>query len=74
MERRYENGNLVRVCVRRSRGKNTMPAQDKAKKEALRKELEKMSVHFVQDDYTRFLKQEYPVKINERNYEKFIAK
>jgi len=55
-------------------GKNTMPAQDKAKKEALRKELEKMSVHFVQDDYTRFLKQEYPVKINERNYEKFIAK
>jgi len=55
-------------------GKNTMPAQDKAKKQSLRKELEKMSTRFVQDDYTRFLKQEYPVKINERNYEKFIAK
>ena len=55
-------------------GKNTMPAQDKAKKQSLRKELEKMSTRFVQDDYTRFLKHEYPVKINKRNYEKFIAK
>ena len=55
-------------------GKNTMPKADKTKKESLRKELEQMSVRFVQDDYTRFLKQEYPVKINERNYDKFIAK
>lgn len=55
-------------------GKDTMPASDKTKKESLRKELEKMSGRFVQDDYTRFLKYEYPVKINERNYEKFIAK
>ena len=55
-------------------GKTVMPAPDKAKKDSLRKELEKMSTHLVQDDYTRFLKQEYPVKINERNYEKFIAK
>ena len=55
-------------------GKTVMPAPDKAKKESLRKELEKMSTRFVQDDYTRFLKQEYPVKVNERNYEKFIAK
>lgn len=55
-------------------GKDTMPASDKAKKESLRKELEKMSTRFVQDDYTRFLKHEYPVKINKRNYEKFIAK
>lgn len=55
-------------------GKDTMPASDKTKKASLRKELEKMSTRFVQDDYTRFLKREYPVKINERNYEKFIAK
>ncbi len=55
-------------------GKNTMPASDKAKKESIRKELEKMSAHFVADDYTQFLKTEYPVKVNERNYEKFIAK
>lgn len=55
-------------------GKDTMPVSDKTKKESLRKELGKMSTRFVQDDYTRFLKHEYPVKINERNYEKFIAK
>ena len=55
-------------------GKTVMPKSDKAKKESLRKELEKMSTRFVQDDYTRFLKQEYPIKINERNYDKFIAK
>ena len=55
-------------------GKNTMPAPDKAKKESIRKELEKMSTRFVMDDYTRFLKSEYPIKINERNYDKFIAK
>ena len=55
-------------------GKNTMPASDKAKKESIRKELEKMSAHFVADDYTQFLKTEYPVKVNERNYDKFIAK
>ncbi|MBR3148129.1 MAG: SurA N-terminal domain-containing protein [Alphaproteobacteria bacterium] len=55
-------------------GKNTLPAPDKNKKDSLRKEMEKMSEHFVQDDYTRFLKQEYPVKVNERNYEKFVTK
>ncbi len=55
-------------------GKNTMPAPDKSRKESIRKELEKMTTNFVTDDYTRFLKQEYPVKVNERNYEKFIAK
>ncbi len=55
-------------------GKDTMPASDKTKKESLRKELEKMSTRFVQDDYIRFLKHEYPVKINKRNYEKFITK
>ncbi len=55
-------------------GKTVMPKSDKAKKESLRKELEKMSTRFVMDDYTRFLKSEYPIKINERNYDKFIAK
>ena len=55
-------------------GKNTMPKEDKAKKESLRKELEKMSVRFVTDDYTQFLKQEYPVKVNEKTFNRFIAK
>ena len=55
-------------------GKNVMPKDDKAKKESLRKELQKMSVHFVTDDYTQFLKHEYPVKINENTFNRFIAK
>ena len=55
-------------------GKTVMPKSDKAKKESLRKELEKMSVRFVTDDYTQFLKQEYPVKVHEKTFNRFIAK
>ena len=55
-------------------GNTTMPKSDKAKKDALRKELEKMSVRFVTDDYTEFLKQEYPVKVHEKTFNRFIAK
>lgn len=55
-------------------GKTVMPTADKAKKEALRKELEKMSTRFVVDDYTQFLKSEYPVRVNEKNFNKVIAK
>jgi len=55
-------------------GKTTMPKEDKAKKESLRKELEKMSVRFVTDDYTQFLKREYPVKVHEKTFNRFIAK
>lgn len=55
-------------------GKTTMPKSDKTKKASLRKELEKMSVRFVTDDYTQFLKQEYPVKVHEKTFNRFIAK
>ena len=55
-------------------GENIMPKADKSKKENLRKELEKMSVGFVQDDYTQFLKHVYPVKVNEKTFNRFIAK
>lgn len=55
-------------------GKTTMPKDDKTKKESLRKELEKMSVRFVTDDYTQFLKHVYPVKVNEKTFNRFIAK
>lgn len=55
-------------------GKTTMPKEDKAKKESLRKELEKMSVRFVTDDYTQFLKHTYPVKLHEKTFNRFIAK
>ena len=51
-----------------------MPKEDKAKKESLRKELEKMSVRFVTDDYTQFLKHTYPVKVHEKTFNRFIAK
>jgi hypothetical protein len=40
----------------------------------LRKELEKMSVRFVTDDYTQFLKHNYPVKVHEKTFNRFIAK
>ncbi|MBR0212686.1 MAG: SurA N-terminal domain-containing protein [Alphaproteobacteria bacterium] len=55
-------------------GDTVMPKEDKAKKDALRKELENMSVRFVTDDYTQFLKAEYPVKVNEKTFNRFIAK
>lgn len=53
---------------------NILPKSDATKKEALRKELEKMYVRFVQDDYTRFLKQTYPVKINEEAFDKTMVR
>ena len=55
-------------------GKTVMPKSDAAKKASLRKELEKMSMRFIQDDYSQFLKQEYPVKVNEKVFNRFIAK
>ncbi len=55
-------------------GKNTMPAADKNKKESLRKELETLSKRFVVDDYTQFLKREYPVRVNQKTFDRFIAK
>ena len=55
-------------------GKTVMPKSDTKKEEALRKELEKMSIRFIQDDYGQFLKKEYPVKVNEKVFNRFIAK
>ena len=55
-------------------GKNVTPKSDKKKKAQLREELEKMSVRFVMDDYTEFLKRQYPIKINEKTFNRFIAK
>jgi len=55
-------------------GDTVMPKSDAAKKESLRKELEKMSLRFVADDYTQFLQYKYPVKVNEKTFNRFIAK
>ena len=66
-----EDGNAFYVV---NIGKTVMPKSDANKKAALRKELEKMTVRFVQDDYSRFLKKEYPVKVNEKVFNRFVAK
>jgi len=55
-------------------GKNMMPKSDATKKAALRKELEKMNLRFIQDDYGQFLRHEYPVDVNEKVFNRFIAK
>ena len=54
--------------------KNIAPKSDDKKKEAIRKELNNLSVHYVSDDYGQFLKRKYPVKVNRKVYDRFIAK
>lgn len=49
------------------------PKADAAKKAALRKELETMSMRTVADDYNSFLIREYPVKVNKKVYDKVFA-
>lgn len=54
--------------------KNIAPKSDDKKKEAIRTELKNLSAHYVSDDYGQFLKRKYPVKINQRVYDRFITK
>lgn len=54
--------------------KNVAPKSDDKKKEAIRKELDNMSGRYVSDDYGQFLKRKYRVKVNQKNYDRFIAK
>ena len=52
-----------------------IPAKQDAKKQTeLSKELEKLLVEGIKDDYNNFLIQEYPVKVNKRIYDKFFTK
>lgn len=51
-----------------------MPAVDKSKKEALRKELKTFSSQNVMDDYNSFLIRKYPTKMNDKIYKRFIEK
>ena len=55
-------------------GKNVAPKSDNKKKEAIRKELNNISGHYVSEDYGQFLKRKYPVKLNQKNYDRFIVK
>ena len=54
--------------------KNIAPKSDDKKKESIRNELKNLSTHYVSDDYGQFLKRKYPVKINQRVYDRFITK
>ena len=54
--------------------KNIAPKSDDKKKDAIRTELKNLSAHYVSDDYGQFLKRKYPVKINQRVYDRFITK
>ena len=54
--------------------KNVAPKMDSTKHEAIRKELKNMTARYVSDDYGQFLKRKYPVKINQRTFDRFITK
>lgn len=54
--------------------KDIAPKVDDAKMADLRKELEGISNKEIVDDYNAFLIREYPVKINEKVYNRFFAK
>ena len=54
--------------------KNVAPKMEAAKKSALRKELENMSMRYVRDDYSQFLKRHYTIKVNEKTFNRFITK
>lgn len=50
------------------------PKVDTKKMADVRKELQNMSARGVMDDYNSFLMRQYPVKLNEKLYNKFLAK
>ncbi len=51
-----------------------VPEQTQDKMNSLTEEMQNNVVKNVQEDYKSFLKRIYPVKINEKNYSRFIAK
>ena len=50
------------------------PNVDKEKKDKLRKEMEGTVMYQIQADYDKFLEREYPVKVNQKVYNRFIEK
>ncbi len=53
---------------------NIQPKMDTGKMAALRKEMQNMATRNVMDDYNAFLVREYPVKINQKTFDKMFAK
>lgn len=54
--------------------KEIEPKPDSKKMETLRKELQNMSLREITDDYNSFLIREYPVKVNEKVFNRFFNK
>lgn len=54
--------------------KEITPKPESKKMEELRKELQNMSAREIMDDYNSFLIREYPVKVNEKVFNRFFAK
>ncbi|MBR4892242.1 MAG: SurA N-terminal domain-containing protein [Alphaproteobacteria bacterium] len=54
--------------------KATAPKVEQRKMDNLRKELQNMSATGLQEDFNSFLKREYPVKINEKVYNRVFGK
>ena len=50
------------------------PKVDAKKRADLRRELEQMMTYQIQADYNKFLQRKYPIKINNKVYERFIEK
>lgn len=50
------------------------PVMDTKKKAKLRSEMEQMIMYQVQADYNKFLHRKYPVKVNDKVYNRFIEK
>ncbi len=50
------------------------PVADDKKKSDLRREMEQTMPSLIQADYNKFLHRKYPVKVNDKVYDRFIAK
>ena len=49
-----------------------MPAADNKKMDALKDEISKMTAGHIRADFDSFLEREYPIKINEKTYNRFV--
>jgi len=54
--------------------KSIAPKPNDKDRDAIRKDIKKISERYVGDDYSQFLKRHYPVRVNDKNYKKFVAK
>ena len=59
--------------IMRVRGEK-MPASDAKKMDAMRTELQNMTLRGLMDDYNSFLNREYPIKVNEKVYRRIFGK